>query len=111
MAPEVLDAATGSREGTLALARRSLVSRSLSLVLGLAGGEARWAEVKETDFRGDSRVALLVGSTGVSKRPETFCGRSLCLLGVVGELVVEVGLGAASLILPTPRGDEPRSLV
>ena len=45
----------------------------------------------------------------MSKRPETFCGRSLCLLGVVGGLVVEVGLGAASLIFPTPRGDEPRS--
>ena len=39
--------------------------------------------------------------------PETFWGRSLCLLGVVGELV-EVGLGAASLaILAVPRGDEP----
>ena len=66
MAPEVLDAATGSREGTLALARRSLVSRSLSLVLGLAGGEARWAEVKETDFRCDSRVALLVKGLRIS---------------------------------------------
>ena len=40
--------------------------------------------------------------------PETFWGRSLCLLGVVGELVEEVGLGAASLaILAVPRGDEP----
>ena len=44
--------------------------------------------------------------------PDIFWGRSLCLLGVVGELVqlVElVGLGAASLaILAVPRGDEPR---
>ena len=41
--------------------------------------------------------------------PETFWGRSLCLLGVVGELVELVGLGAASLaILAVPRGDEPR---
>ena len=32
----------------------------------------------------------------------------MCLLGVVGELVEEVGLGAAYLaILAVPRGDEP----
>ena len=57
LAPEVLEAATGSLEGALALA--SLVSRTRSLGLGLAGGVARWAEVKVTGFRGDSRVALL----------------------------------------------------
>ena len=43
MAPEVLEAATGNLESALAL----------------AGGVARWAEVKVTGFRGDSRVALL----------------------------------------------------